>query len=57
MSRSIQAIPKGAYSLNYTKVKTLIFTGTADSIIKQQQFIISHVELNVYKNLSGALIV
>ena len=57
MSRGIQTIRKGAYRLNYTKVKTSIFTGTTDPIIKQQQFITSHVELNVYKNLSGALIV
>ena len=57
MNRGRQTIPKGAYSLNYTKVKTRIFTGTTDPIIKQQQFIISHVELNVYKNVSGVLIV
>ena len=54
MGRGIQTIPKGAYCLNYTKVKTSIFTGTTDPITKQQQCIISHVELNVYKNSLGS---
>ena len=44
---------KGDYGLNYTKAKTYIFTGTTDTITKQQQFIIAHAELNVHKNLSG----
>ena len=53
----MQTMPKGAYCLNYTKVKTPIFTATKYNITKQQQFIISQVELNVHKNLSGVLIV
>ena len=57
MSQGIQTIPKGAYCLNYIKVKTSICTGTTDTRRKQQQFIISHVEYNVHKNLSGVLTV
>ena len=57
MSRGIQTIPKGTYFLNYTKVMISIFTGTTDPTTKEQQLIISHVELNVYNKLSGVLIV
>ena len=53
ISQGIQTIPKEADLSNYTKVKTSIPTGTRDAITKQQQCIISHVELNVYNNLSG----
>ena len=53
MGRDIQTITKGAYCLNHTKANTSIFTGARDAITKQQQLIISHVELNVYKNSSG----
>ena len=48
MGRGIETIAKGAYCLNHTKAKTFIFTGTRDAITKQQKFVISHVELNVY---------
>ena len=56
MSPGIQTIQKGDYCLNYTKVMTSIFSETTDTLTKQQQFIICHVELNVYKNLLGVLI-
>ena len=53
MGRDTQTITKGADCLNHIKAKTSIFTGTRNTITKQQQLIISRAELNVYKNSSG----
>ena len=42
----IQTIQKRAYCLNYSKLKTSLFTGSRDAIAKQQR-IIFHFALNV----------